>query len=401
MEAAYQQKNAVLSQKVQLMEQQINDYRERENSLKGSYKTLLGMMNNPSEKNTTIILDLLGKAPFSEFCGMSNFDERDVSEIRTEIGSNYLNNLPGNDLKRKLEELITQSVVNEAKMKRARTVIDKNGLRNSKNQIRNSETKGDQSATHKKSPRSIYNGNTVKQPLSVSEALNTPQKPNLEGFAVLRSSKSSNDLQRDLKPAHHDKENCRFPFPLDQSADSPLHYLPHRNFTGTPGLPNPNPTQENVTPLLRGPNPNPNIQSPYNTSPSPAPYQNWDSINKCLKAHNIDSAKGQEIQTLREKNLQLVNKIEMVESERQSNMRTSSNVKDIRNGRRLCMGLGEVGGLEDLTALDLNYDSVLNLYRRDTPSARGFVGLFCGSDSKGSVGSDRSTGLRHGLGDAI
>ena len=85
MEAEYQKKNAVLSQKVQLMEQQINDYKERENSLKGSYKTLLGMMKDPEQKNTTIILDLLGKPQFSEFCGMSNFDEREISEI----GSNY------------------------------------------------------------------------------------------------------------------------------------------------------------------------------------------------------------------------------------------------------------------------------------------------------------------------
>jgi hypothetical protein len=82
-------------------------------------------------------------------------------------------------------------------------------------------------------------------------------------------------------------------------------------------------------------------------------------------------------------------------------MRTSSNIKDFRNKKKLCMGQKDVSGIEDLTALDLNYDSVLNLYKGDTPSARGFVGGFCGSDSKNSVGSDTSPVLMCALGDAI
>jgi hypothetical protein len=234
--------------------------------------------------------------------------------------------------------------------------------------------------------------------LNVLKALNTPQKLNLEDFAVLRSSKTSNDLQRDLKQSHSDKENCRFTIPLDQSAESPLPY-PQQTFTGTPRMAYPNPTQKNVTEKLRGPNPA--LQSPYNHNSSPCAYDISETINKCLKAHQSNSTNTREIQTLREKNLQLVNKIEMVDSERKNSMRTSSNTKDFRNKKKLCMGQSDVSGIEDLTALDLGYDSVLNLYKADTPSARGEFGGFCGGGSKNSVLSERPPVLMCAFGEVI
>ena len=114
--------------------------------------------------------------------------------------------------------------------------------------------------------------------------------------------------------------------------------------------------------------------------------ENWEEINKFKNKHSnnkdIRSEYQREVQTFRipNQNTQSATKTaEYAESERQYKLRNSTNPKDNRNKKtissfekKLHSDINQSGNntIDQLTAIDLNCDSVCNMHKNESPSPR-------------------------------